>query len=259
MLPAGHHSFPFKWQLPASLPGSFHVRVPLNDIPSSAEFKERDLVENWNDSDDEDANARASVFGTVHYKIQAVFDVVDALWMKDMKGKTSVTVRPRTDAAAPLAAESCVDIKGFCGKAGSVSVSARFDKAAYTVGETADVRAEVHNASSKPFKTTVSLQRTLTLRGNGGVERKVVDNQVQPQLLFQEFAAKTKTADCRMPLAFNGTVPSTAGALVSCSFEYQLTVGPTTVRIPVTLHQPDAPAQPASPNSPHAGAVAPMH
>lgn len=76
MLPAGAHSFPFKWQLPAALPGSFYERVAL-DAPSSAEFKDRDLVADWPDSDDEDGGkgndtARASVFGTVHYKIKAV-------------------------------------------------------------------------------------------------------------------------------------------------------------------------------------------
>lgn len=194
--------------------------------------------------------------------------MVDALWMKDMTGKAVINVRPRsTDggSGAPLAAEASQDIQGCCGKAGTVTVGARFDKSAYTVGETADVRADVNNATAKPFKTSVSLTRTLTLRGNGGVERKVVDRQVQPQLLFAEFAAKAKTSDCRMPLQLNGAQcrPSTGGSLVLCSFEYQLTVGPTTVRMPVTMHQPDGQAQaaggqPGSPMSPNAGAVAPM-
>lgn len=262
MLTPGKHCFPFKWQLPAGLSGSFSDRVPLFDVATSAEFKERDLVDDFADSDDEDSSARYALLGVVHYKIKAVFDVVDCLWMKDMSGKTAVVVRPRMDASSkPAEAEASQEISSCgCMKQGTCTLCARFDKIAYTAGETADVRVDMNNESSAKLHTSVSLQRTLSLRGQGGAERKVVESVASQQ--YDQFG-KGKSADRRMPLRLDGPKikPSTAATLVHCSFEYILSAGPVQLRMPVIIDQTPGKQQqqqPGSPMSPGGGAVAPL-
>jgi hypothetical protein len=82
MLAPGTYTFPFQYQLPEGIPGSFHERNPMPNIPSGCEWVENDTYgESFMDSDDEEdgsapqVRGRSGLLAVVHYKLKVTLDV----------------------------------------------------------------------------------------------------------------------------------------------------------------------------------------
>jgi uncharacterized membrane protein len=74
MMP-GTYDFPFSYQLPDQLPGSFYERQALTDIPGGCEFEDKSAGifsrlkgenENFDDSDDEEPSVRRKVLAVIN-------------------------------------------------------------------------------------------------------------------------------------------------------------------------------------------------
>src|SRR4051794_794401 len=99
---------------------------------------------------------------------------------------------------------------------GPCHVAARFDKNAYVCGETADVRADLDNQSTKELPTQVQLHRVFTIKTN---DAKADFSEDIIVVDYPALQPKTKLVDQPLPLKLEGekVKPTTTGNFISCS------------------------------------------
>jgi len=95
----GSYTFPFSYQLPDGLPGSFYERAPLSSVQPGTEWIDNDgmSADSWYDSDDEYGGQRSrgphdyqrsAIMGAIVYKLKVTLDV-NGIFMPDLWTKAS--------------------------------------------------------------------------------------------------------------------------------------------------------------------------
>lgn len=274
MLAPGTYTFPFQYQLPEGLPGSFYERSPLQPR-GGEEYIDEDGIPShvFYDSDDEydgqycrgpHGYQRSNVLAVVMYKLKVTLDVAGLFDgpndCEDLHCRVPLTIHPKLAAGLQPAMQELTQdvIVCCCCNKGKCSVCARFDKLAYVAGEVADVRCDITNDSTSDLKTRVILRRYLELKSSRG------GRAITEDLVTQTYAVvkgNEKAIDRPMPLQLVGerVKPSTgtSGGLVSCHYDYlvECAVSMGTdiyLKMPVTVYAPQPPpiAQPTSPAPP---------
>lgn len=140
-LPAGHHEFPFSFQLPLTLVTSFEGK-----------------------------------HGSVRYCIKAT---LHRPWAPARRAKKVFTVIEPVDINTPalLAPQAGAREKlarsWYCNR-GLVSLSAKIDRKGYTPGEVIPVFAEIHNSSTRPVLPRAAVVQTQTFMARGARKQKRV-------------------------------------------------------------------------------------
>ena len=138
---AGQYAFPFRFQLPANLPGTFS-------------FSGR-------------------VIGRIEYKIKGLVEVAGLL-KSDIKHTVSLHVIERPLTMDRLRCVTDSEISACCFSQGSVSFDVAADKNSYCVGEQLTVFAKVVNQSKKDIKELrLELVSVLNLRSSNGRAKTV--------------------------------------------------------------------------------------
>ena len=141
VLAAGSYSYPFSYTLRRDLPGCARY---------SKESEASDPA--WRSS-----GRKLQVRAEVSYKIKAFLDV-NGVFSRDLRSKQEVTVNSAFDwnAMKPAFGEKSGQVLlCCCVPRGEVTLSASFDRAAYTSGETAQIKAAINNQSEQDVKQMV--------------------------------------------------------------------------------------------------------
>eukprot|EP01029_Cantina_marsupialis_P015654 TRINITY_DN3436_c0_g4_i1.p1 TRINITY_DN3436_c0_g4~~TRINITY_DN3436_c0_g4_i1.p1 ORF type:complete len:385 (-),score=116.18 TRINITY_DN3436_c0_g4_i1:207-1361(-) len=196
-LAPGRYAYPFSYQLPAGLPGSFHEKRKHKAFEHTEHKK-----------------------GEIVYKLKAC---LDCMFAKDLKAKQYLTIHEALDGAIqPAFGEKTAQVRLCCViPRGQVTLKAWFDKNAYTTGETAEIKAEIKNDSATDIKhMVVKLMRFITFEDKHG-HRHVMTDTVHQEEYKGVDSGKHKTRD--LPLSFKGDfVPTTNGKFVHCNYRFDV-------------------------------------
>jgi len=271
ILQPGQYTWPFQYQLPADLPGSFYERRTLYEhideyhkdehLPDK-EFYDSDdengdgQIDNADsDSSDDDDNKRQfrrnkynrpAYYGLINYVFSARLDVQGFL-SKDLKALQPVIIHPRlgVDVKPATASESATVCLCCCIPRGKVHMNCYFDKNAYAPGEMATIKADINNESKSTMHMVVKLIRHITVNAGrtASTFSEVVNHRkyddVPPQI--------RKTVDMQLEL-LSKLKPSTSGQLIKCSYSYdiqcEIDYAPDIhCTMPVLLYAPQPPPQ----------------
>ncbi|XP_012789986.1 arrestin domain-containing protein 2 [Sorex araneus] len=138
-LPAGHHQFPFSFQLPPTLVTSFEGK-----------------------------------HGSVRYTIKAV---LHRPWVPARRAQKVFTVieplNINTPALlAPQAGAREKEARSWCSRRGVVSLSAKIHRKGYAPGEVILVFAEIDNSSTRPVRPRAAVVQTQTFMARGAHKQK---------------------------------------------------------------------------------------
>jgi len=254
----GTYTWPFQYQLPDGIPGSFYERRELGHIePNTRFFDDNFYGESFYDSDDEldykgprngfeRRYERPDLHAVVHYKLKATIDV-NGMFIPNLHAKQALVVNPRlaVNLAAQTATKSTDVTVCCCIKKGTATLQCAFDKNAYTAGEVAQINADINNQSTKELRMAVKLYRTLRLQNNTGyakVERIAVNEADYPGAPPLEHCQRNMP----LPLSSPQIKPTTQGQFVSCTYEYGV-VGKVSwgtdihINLPVQIYAPQPP------------------
>lgn len=136
----GHYSFPFVYQLPANLPGTYF---------------------------EEGGHHGERYYAKVLYKVKATLDVS---FRHDLKSTTKLVVNEKFDRLlSPSFAENS---KSFLTSSGSLHIRTWLDKNAYIPGETVLAKLKANNTSVKPTrKINIKVHHILELKAHGHTKR----------------------------------------------------------------------------------------
>jgi hypothetical protein len=231
MLAPGSYSYPFSYPLRAEVPGTAHFtrRVDADD-PA------------WR------SQGRQLVFsGEVVCKVKAFVDV-SGVFSRDLRCVQEIVVNPAFNWAAmqPAHGEQSGQVLLLCCiPRGRVTLSAAFDRAAYTAGETAGIRAAINNESAQDVqKMSVKLVRTIVLKDAMGNRKEINDTMCRANYPGVE---KKSSAPRDMPLGLHSQhgplLPGTKGRIVDISYAFQvscdLTCAPDIeVHLPMIIFSP---------------------
>jgi len=254
-LQPGNYTFPFEYQLPDGIPGSFYERREKHFFVDK--FEDEDEHGNdFYDSDDEFAfpgrgYVRPEYSALIMYKLKVTIDV-NGFFSRDLHCKVPLVIHEKLNADVQPAfgkTEGTVCLC-CCVPRGKVFLEAHFDKNAYVPGETAQIVANIKNESTSNLKMAVKLMRFLTLKTNGWGGRQSTWTDTVCQQHYDPVAPKTDSPQRVMPLQLQGqhVVPSTNGNLISCTFRYdvecQIDWAPDIeLHMPVTIYAPQPPPQ----------------
>ncbi|XP_077979801.1 arrestin domain-containing protein A-like [Glandiceps talaboti] len=226
-LPQGHYVFPFQYQLPPDLPGTFYHEAQGEKF--------------WK--------------GNVKYKLKATI-IGDNEYIKFSQ---AVVIKPYNNKLNEITPKPMKQIgivkKCFCYTSGEVHVTVRTNKAIYKAGELAHVHITIKNESSEDINAVrVNLRRTVRLlgwwqAGNHGDENDVAEYHGKPaDSVFPDKsvvvwanllqghpkseASNVCERDVDIPLVENLTtqnmvvplLPSTLGSLVRCAYHLSVDV-----------------------------------
>jgi len=138
---AGHYSFPFLYQLPVGLPGTYH----------------------------QEGGAMGDRFhAKVIYKVKATLDVAHR---HNLHNTTKLVVNEKFDQMlTPSYAENQ---KSFLTSSGQLAIRTWLDKNAYFPGETVLAKMKANNTSVKPTrKIAIKVHHTLEMRAHGHTNRR---------------------------------------------------------------------------------------
>lgn len=137
---AGHYSFPFLYQLPSNLPGTYF---------------------------EEGGNSGDRYYAKVLYKVKATLDVQHK---HNMNATTRLVVNEKFDQMVqPSFSENS---KSFLTSSGSLNIRTWLDKNAYIPGETVLAKMKANNTSVKPTrKISINVIHILELRAQGQSKR----------------------------------------------------------------------------------------
>ena len=195
VLVPGTYVYPFQFQLPPNLPGSF-------DLAHTNSYE----------------NLRAKI----EYKFTATVDV-GGFFARDLKGRVLVRVFEQSFIGQQPVAKSIVESVNFmcCFNKGHVQIEAVMNKLAFVEGETAEIQTHVRNKSSVDVKMLkCKLRRVVTAHARG--RRRVVSDTV----CHTEFKGIDAFDDVQqpspLPIIGQGLFPSTVGCLVQCQYYIDL-------------------------------------
>lgn len=205
ILQPGSYMYPFNYTLRADLPGSarFSRNVPARDP------------------------ARRTPLGTfceVAWRMEAYIDV-NGMFNADMNSRQELSVQPAFDwvKSQPQYAEKVGSVLLCCCiPRGQVLLKSSFDRAAYTAGETAGIRASIKNDSEQDVrKMDVKLVRTISMKGNRG-ERKTFSDTMCSRSYEGVALHQEGNRDLPLPLCTNQgpLLPGTRGNLVDISYQF---------------------------------------
>jgi hypothetical protein len=262
-LQPGTYTWPFQYQLPEGVPGSFFERRELGHIHPDTIYED-DLTygETFYDSDDElhgeskqsnwngqKSYVRPSMMAVVQYKVKAILDIANNSFMPDLFAKQPIVVNPRLAQDLKPAFSECsrdVIVCCCCNK-GRATIKCSFDKNAYVPGETCQIHADVDNQSEKSLEMHVNLYRTLTLKSGTGYGQTHVERVSVAGQKYEPVPEKSQKNQA-MPLPLTGPAikPSTNGSFVSCTYDYGVKAEVSwgtdiDINLPVTIYAPQPP------------------
>lgn len=263
----GQYIFPFQYQLPDGLPGSFYERRELRHIPPGCEYEDDSVYGvDFCDSDDEvddggnvirtihrrNLYRRPELLAIVNYKLRAVVDV-NGIFNPNLRATAPVIIHPRLlNEVRPATAGIERDVMVCCCiNKGRCKLNAHFDKNSYVPGETAMILSDVDNQSKKPLVMVVKLWRTLELKSASWGGRKVETTVVVQQKYegIEPFTRKEQKMPLPLPVNLK---PTTAGEFVRCSYKYTVECqvswgGDIKLEMPVLIYAPQPPSMTLQP------------
>ena len=196
MLGPGNYSYPF----------SYNIRA---DLPGCASFSKT-----WRASDPNYRN-QLRMSAEVTYKVKAFVDVA-GLFARDLSSKQALAVNPIFDwntMKPAFGAKEGQVLLMCCIPRGKVYLQAAFDRAAYTAGETAQIKAQIKNDSEQKIAhMRVKLMRFITVRANNGRSHSLTDTMCEA---VYEGVEPKSTATRDMPLPLTGFIQPGTKACVS--------------------------------------------
>jgi hypothetical protein len=263
ILNPGQYIFPFQYQLPDQLPGSFYERRDFKEVLLVHDYVDDNTYGNdFCDSDDDvDENGnlvrvhtlrrpdyrRPELLAIVNYKLRAVLDV-NGVFSPNLRATAPIVIHPRlAQQVRPAAAKIAKDVMVCCCiNKGRCELDAHFDKNSYVPGEVAMIVSDVNNQSKKPLVMVVKLWRTLEVRSGHSSHRKVETTLAIEQRYEGINPFDKKVQNMPMPLP-SMLKPTTGGEFVKCSYNYTVECqvswgGDIKIQMPVTIYAPQPPS-----------------
>ncbi|CAK4615656.1 hypothetical protein AeMF1_008572 [Aphanomyces euteiches] len=208
--PCGDHVFPFEYQLPLGLPGSF---------------------DNQNDQ---------SVTAKIEYFIRGATGAYGATNLTHQKEHTMNVYAQVATAVAPSVGDKEHNVRFFCClPLGKCSLHGSTDKNLYSQGEVAQVQVDIQNRAKIGIRNMqCRLRRTLVVVGSGET------NSIVRTICSAKFAgvsAKTTTKQSQqLKLHGAGMYPSTIGSFITVSYSIDIVADifmatDATLHLPITL------------------------
>jgi len=169
---------------------------------------------------------KLQVRAEVTYKISAFLDV-NGIFSRDLRSKQEITVNSAFDwnAMKPAFGEKSGQVLFCCCvPRGLVSLSASFDRAAYSSGETAHIKAAINNQSEQDVKhMVVKLMRFINLRDKNGYTKQLSDVVFKANYPGVGKMSQA-TRDLPLPLLSNNSniMPGTKAKIVQISYRFDV-------------------------------------
>lgn len=202
----GAYSYPFQYTLRPNLPGA--VEYYREKTPRDPEWRAK--------------GKKLETKGQIKYKMEAMLDAADT----DFKFKNYLVVNSAFDWSKmqPAQQSRTGEVKYMCCiNKGPVTLSASFDRAAYTAGETAGISAVIKNDSTRPIqKMNIRLRRTITLRDSSSSTSM---SDIVCSARYDGVEPKnTATRDLPLKLDAKGgsMIPSVQGRIVDVKYSFEV-------------------------------------
>ncbi|KAF1332735.1 Arrestin domain-containing protein a, partial [Globisporangium splendens] len=221
----GQYMYPFQYQLPVGLPGSFHLASYSSGHVDNLEAK-------------------------IKYKFKATLDV-DGFFASDLKADCNLVVHERNFQSIQPSEDSTTQSVDFlcCFNRGMCNLAVAMDKNVYLPGETSQIQCHIDNKSQVDITTMrCHLFQDIRLVGGHGHEQEFTH-----EIATREFPGVPAGSTLQQPQPLllasdNGEFlnPSTTGTLVRCSYrivvECDIPWCPDVeLHLPVTIIAPEIP------------------
>jgi hypothetical protein len=221
----GHYMYPFEYQLPVGLPGSFHLESYSSGFVDNLEAK-------------------------IKYKFKATLDV-DGFYSSDLKADCNLVVHERNFQSIQPSHDSTTQNVNFlcCINRGTCQLAVGMDKNVYLPGETSQIQCQIDNKSQVDITTMrCHLYQDIRLHlKHGGVQ------EFTREIATREFPGVPAQSSLQQPQPLvlasdRGEFinPSTTGSLIQCSYriivECDIPWCPDVeLHLPVTIIAPEIP------------------
>lgn len=216
----GNYAYPFQFQLPAGLPGSFEIK---------------DAKRSWGEVN--------KLKAKIQYKFKATIDVGGYL-AKDLKGKVEATIFQASSETLHAVCDSRQQTvrMACCIPMGECSLNAKIEKNIFMPNETAQSIVAVENQSKFDISAIkCRLMQVISLKADG--HRKVISTCVAKTSSTGIQSGEASSQQLSLPLVGNNLYPSTMGKYLNCAYHIDIECDvpycpDVALHLPITIQAP---------------------